>query len=63
MVLESARHCGMFCGVGHAGADTGSTRGWDSRRFTHMDTMNVLYLDGHVKAHLKTFKPEELGTD
>ncbi|NLC56217.1 MAG: DUF1559 domain-containing protein [Armatimonadetes bacterium] len=63
MVLESTTNCGMFCGVGHAGADTGSTMGWDNRRFSHNDTMNVLYLDGHVKAHGKQFRREEFGVD
>ncbi|MFQ6099565.1 MAG: H-X9-DG-CTERM domain-containing protein, partial [Armatimonadota bacterium] len=61
-VLESRHWCAMFCGVGHAGADTGSTTGWDAREYRHNDGMNVLWTDGHVKWHGKTFRREEFGT-
>ncbi len=62
-ILESAPNCHMFCGVGHAGADTGSTTGWDNRRFSHNDGMNVAYYDGHVKFHKRQFTRQEFGVD
>jgi prepilin-type N-terminal cleavage/methylation domain-containing protein/prepilin-type processing-associated H-X9-DG protein len=62
-ILESDNGCGMFCGVGHAGADSGSTTGWDRRRTSHNDGMNVAYYDGHVKFHKRTFLPAEFGVD
>jgi len=62
-ICESAVHCHMFCGVGHAGAASGSTTGWDSRRFSHNDGMNVAYYDGHVKFHKRDFTAAEFGVD
>lgn len=62
-IVESVPGCGLFCGVGHAGTDSGSTTGWDSRRTQHNDGMNVAYYDGHVKFHRRTFMPAEFGVD
>jgi prepilin-type N-terminal cleavage/methylation domain-containing protein/prepilin-type processing-associated H-X9-DG protein len=61
LVAECVYWCGMYCGVGHAGADTGSTTGWDARRVDHNDGMNVAWTDGHVKYHKRQFRPEEWG--
>ena len=62
-IVETTVHCHMVCGVGHMGADTGSTSGWDARRTDHNDGMNVAYYDGHVKAHRREFRPQEMGVD
>ncbi len=62
-IVESANHCGLFCGVGHAGTDSGSQTGWDARRTVHNERMNVGYYDGHVTGHVRQFKPDEFGTD
>ena len=62
-IVESNVHCHMFCGVGHAGLESGSTNDWDQRRFTHNGGMNVAYYDGHVKFHKKDFRREEFGVD
>lgn len=62
-ITESDSGCGMWCGVGHAGYDSGSTTGWDRRRTQHNDGMNVAYYDGHVKFHKRTFLPAEFGID
>jgi prepilin-type N-terminal cleavage/methylation domain-containing protein/prepilin-type processing-associated H-X9-DG protein len=62
-IMESQVHCHMWCGVGHAGADSGSTTGWDTRRVDHNDGMNCAYYDGHVKYHQRIFRPEEFGVD
>jgi prepilin-type N-terminal cleavage/methylation domain-containing protein/prepilin-type processing-associated H-X9-DG protein len=62
-IVESDNGCDMFCGVGHAGTDSGSTTGWDRRRTQHNDGMNVAYYDGHVKFHQRTFLPAEFGVD
>jgi prepilin-type N-terminal cleavage/methylation domain-containing protein/prepilin-type processing-associated H-X9-DG protein len=62
-IVESQTWCGMFCGVGHAGSDSGSQTGWDARRTDHNDQMNVAYYDGHVKSHGRTFRPQEFGVD
>lgn len=62
-IAETRYWCGMFCGVGHAGADSGSTTGWDARRTDHNDGMNVGYYDGHVKFHKRTFQRQEWGVD
>jgi len=56
-------NCGMVCGVGHAGADSGSTTGWDARRTDHNNRMNVAYYDGHVDSHIRLFKATEFGVD
>jgi prepilin-type N-terminal cleavage/methylation domain-containing protein/prepilin-type processing-associated H-X9-DG protein len=55
--------CGMFCGVGHAGTESGSTIGWDARRTDHNQRMNVAYYDGHVEGHARQFKASEFGVD
>jgi len=62
-IVETAVHCHMICGVGHMGSDTGSTTGWDARRFDHNDGMNCGYYDGHVKFHKRQFQPQEFGVD
>ena len=62
-IVETAVHCHMICGVGHMGSDTGSTEGWDARRLSHNNGMNVAYYDGHVKWHGRQFRREELGVD
>ncbi len=62
-VVESVYWCGMICGVGHMGSDSGSTNGWDARRTDHNDGMNVGYYDGHVKFHKRTFTPQDFGVD
>jgi len=62
-IVETEYRCGAFCGVGHAGTDSGSTTGRDSRRTDHNDGMNVGYYDGHVKFHKRTFRPQEFGVD
>jgi len=56
-------HCLMGCGVGHAGAENGSTNGWDIRRLDHNEMMNIGWYDGHVKIHGRLFKREEWGQD
>jgi prepilin-type N-terminal cleavage/methylation domain-containing protein/prepilin-type processing-associated H-X9-DG protein len=55
--------CGMFCGVGHAGTDSGSAIGWDARRTEHNNRMNVAYYDGHCDSHVRQFKASEFGVD
>jgi len=62
-ILESDNGCHMFCGVGHAGADSGSQTGWDRRRTDHNNMMNVAYYDGHVASHVRQFKAAEFGVD
>ena len=62
-ILESTSNCGLFCGVGHAGTDSGSTTGWDNRRTTHNNQMNVGWFDGHVTNHQRNFKASEFGVD
>ncbi|PIY43611.1 MAG: hypothetical protein COZ06_22510 [Armatimonadetes bacterium CG_4_10_14_3_um_filter_66_18] len=63
-IVESRTRCHTFCGVGHAGTDSGSTiGGWDSRRTDHNERMNVAFYDGHVKTHQRTFRPQEFGVD
>ncbi|MBC7287116.1 MAG: hypothetical protein H5T86_03540 [Armatimonadetes bacterium] len=61
LILESTAGCANYCGVGHAGAENGSTTGWDARRLDHNDGMNVAYCDGHVKWHGRMFQREEFG--
>lgn len=62
-IVESDNGCGMFCGVGHAGTDSGSTTGWDRRQTRHNNRMNVGYYDGHVEGHARQFKASEFGVD
>jgi prepilin-type N-terminal cleavage/methylation domain-containing protein/prepilin-type processing-associated H-X9-DG protein len=62
-IVETATNCHMICGVGHMGAATGSTTGWDARRMQHNDGMNCAYVDGHVKFHKSQFQAAELGVD
>jgi prepilin-type N-terminal cleavage/methylation domain-containing protein/prepilin-type processing-associated H-X9-DG protein len=62
-IVESVTTCDMFCGVGHAGTDSGSTTGWDARRTDHNGQMNVAFYDGHVKSHQRTFLPQEFGVN
>jgi len=63
-IVETDNGCGMTCGVGHMGMDSGSDRNWDRRRHDHNEGMNVAYYDGHAKwkkAH--TFVKEDFGVD
>jgi prepilin-type processing-associated H-X9-DG protein/prepilin-type N-terminal cleavage/methylation domain-containing protein len=62
-IVEATQGCGLFCGVGHAGTDSGSQTGWDNRRTTHNNRMNVGYYDGHVASHVRQFKADEFGID
>lgn len=62
-VVETTVGCNFICGVGHMGTDSGSQTGWDARRLTHNDGMNVGYYDGHAKWHGRQFRAEEFGVD
>lgn len=62
-IAETSYWCSFICGVGHMGADSGSTTGWDARRLSHNDGMNLAYYDGHAKYHGRQFRPEEFGID
>jgi prepilin-type processing-associated H-X9-DG protein len=64
-VLESRIHCGMFCGVGHAGEDWGALPvggAWDAKRLDHNGGMNVGFYDGHVK-FVKQATAADFGVD
>lgn len=63
LIVETNPACRMICGVGHMGSDSGSAIGWDARRTTHNDGMNVTYCDGHVKWHKRTFQVAEFRID
>lgn len=63
-VVETDNGCGMICGVGHMGTISGSQTGWDRRRHSHNEGMNVGYYDGHVKwVKQNTFKAADFGVD